>query len=59
MMFSAYKKVDGENLYMKNSTTFKVLGVGKVLLNHATILFDSFTNTYLVFCPYFIYKMQS
>jgi hypothetical protein len=31
-MFSTYKEVDGENLYMKNSSTSKVLGVGKVIL---------------------------
>jgi hypothetical protein len=31
-MFSTYKKVDGENLYIKNSSTSKVLDIGKVIL---------------------------
>ena len=31
-MFSTYKEVDGENLYMKNSLTTKVLSVGNVIL---------------------------
>ena len=32
MMFFTYKKVDGKQLYMKNSLTFKVLGFGKIIL---------------------------
>jgi hypothetical protein len=31
-MFTTCKKVDGENLYMENSSTSKVLGVWKVIL---------------------------
>jgi hypothetical protein len=31
-MFYTYKEVDGENLYMKNSSTSKVLDVGNVIL---------------------------
>jgi hypothetical protein len=31
-MFTTYKEVDGENLYMENSSTSKVLGVWKVIL---------------------------
>jgi len=31
-MFFTYKEVDRENLYMVNSSTFKVLDVGKVTL---------------------------
>jgi hypothetical protein len=32
MMFSTYKEVDGENLYLRNSLTSKVLGVRKIIL---------------------------
>jgi hypothetical protein len=32
MMFSSYKEMDEENLYMRNSSTSKVLVVGKVIL---------------------------
>jgi hypothetical protein len=32
MMFSTYKEVDGENLYLRNSSTSKVLGVRKIIL---------------------------
>ena len=31
-MFSTYKKVDKENLYIENSSTSKVLDIGKVIL---------------------------
>jgi hypothetical protein len=31
-MFSTYKKVDRENLYIENSLTSKVLDIGKVIL---------------------------
>jgi len=31
-MFSTYKEVDGEHLYMKNSLISKVLGIGKIIL---------------------------
>jgi len=31
--FSSYKEMDGENLFMKNSSTFKVLSVKKIKLN--------------------------
>jgi len=31
-MFSIYKEFDSEYLCMENSSTFKVLGVGKVIL---------------------------
>lgn len=31
-MFSAYKEVDGEQLYMGNASSSKVLGIGKVVL---------------------------
>ena len=31
-MFSTYKKVDRENLYIENSSTSKVLDIGKVIL---------------------------
>jgi hypothetical protein len=30
--FSTYKKMNGEYLYMENSSIFKVLGVGKVII---------------------------
>ena len=33
MKFSSYKEMDGENLYMENSSTSKVLGVKKIKLN--------------------------
>jgi hypothetical protein len=32
MMFFTYKEVDGENLYLRNSSTSKVLGVRKIIL---------------------------
>jgi len=31
--FSSYKEIDGENLYMENSSSFKVLGVKKIKVN--------------------------
>ena len=31
-MFSTYKKMDRENLYIENSSTSKVLDIGKVIL---------------------------
>jgi hypothetical protein len=31
-MFSIYKEVDGEHLYIRNSSASKILGVGKVIL---------------------------
>jgi hypothetical protein len=32
MMFSTYKEVDGKYLYLENSLTFNILGVGKDIL---------------------------
>jgi hypothetical protein len=41
-MFTSYKEVDGENLYMKNSSTSNVLGIGKVILK---ITFNTLLNS--------------
>jgi hypothetical protein len=36
-MFFIYKEVDEGNLYMKNSSTYEVLGVEKVILKMTSI----------------------
>jgi hypothetical protein len=42
--FSLTKKIDGENLYMRNSSTSKVLDVGKVILKMTSKKLLTFNN---------------
>jgi hypothetical protein len=43
-MFSTYKEVVGGHLYMRNSSTFKVLGVVKVILKMTLKKFQTLNN---------------
>jgi hypothetical protein len=48
MMFSNYKEVDGEHLYIRNSSTSKVLGVGKFILKITSEKLMTFNNVLYV-----------
>lgn len=47
-MFSTYKEVDGEHLYIRNSSTSKVLGVGKFILKMTSEKLMTFNNVLYV-----------
>jgi hypothetical protein len=47
-MFSNYKEVDGEHLYIRNSSTSKVLGVGKFILKITSEKLMTFNNVLYV-----------
>jgi len=47
-MFSNYKEVDGEHLYIRNSSTSKVLGVGKFILKMTFEKLMTFNNVFYV-----------
>jgi hypothetical protein len=47
-MFSTYKEVDGEHLYIRNSSISKVLGVGKFILKMTSEKLMTFNNVLYV-----------
>ena len=45
MMFFTHKEIYGEYFYIKNSSTFKVLDVGKIILNKTSKKLITHNNT--------------